>query len=265
MLAITYYFKTQPVFVSTNEKESFFNALIFGFFFITLMILFILYLKKTIVVNIWYKVSVFLAMFLTLNMFFNDFVSLILAIIFMLLRNTQFRNITEFFIYPGIVAVMLPFFELKHIIILMTIFAIYDFVSVRITKHMIFLAKGQMQNNAFSGLEIKYVESSVKRTKLLKLFKTKNPIKSSKKITESKIHSNEEVKTAILGGGDIAFPMLFISFLSVHYGLKYGLFALIGAFFGLIFIFFRSKNKFYPALPYIIFFMFLTTALSVYI
>ncbi len=190
---------------------------------------------------------------------------------------------------------MLPFFGLKHIILLMVIFAIYDFISVRITKHMIFLAKGQMQNNAFAGLELEYSTSDLlkgsNKTQKKDLFNKsfhkqliENQLSSKKSVklesngSKAKVklkHINDsiikdaenksEIRTAILGGGDVAFPMLFTSFLSVHYGIKYGIFALIGALIGLSLVFFRSKNKFYPALPYIISFMFLTTTFAFYL
>ena len=95
-------------------------------------------------------------------------------------------------------------------------------IAVWKTKHMIKLAKFQTKLKLFAGLLIPY-------------------------------KSGREIKTAILGGGDIGFPLLFAAAVLKDPGI--GIKALIiplttGLMLAALF-FFGQKNKFYPAMPFL--------------
>jgi presenilin-like A22 family membrane protease len=96
---------------------------------------------------------------------------------------------------------------------------------------MITLAKSQTQSKVFAGILIPYS---------LKKKKVDHP--------EKKIPG----KIALLGGGDIAFPLLFAGVVMKQMGMWQ---ALIIPFFALLglgaLLFFAKKDKFYPAMPFI--------------
>ncbi|MEK6809639.1 MAG: hypothetical protein AABY40_03120, partial [Nanoarchaeota archaeon] len=62
----------------------------------------------------------------------------------------------------------------------------------------------------------------------------------------------EKVRTAILGGGDIGFPLIFAGVVLKEMGLWQSLVIPFGALLGLAVLLFNGKeNKFYPAMPFI--------------
>ena len=104
---------------------------------------------------------------------------------------------------------------MTSIVVLLVIISIYDLIAVFKTKHMIKLAKFQSKLNLFTGF----------------LIPTKEGI-------------------AILGGGDIGFPLLFASVVMRDIGYGYSFVISIFATLGLFFMFYLAKKKkFYPAMP----------------
>ena len=71
---------------------------------------------------------------------------------------------------------------------------------------------------------------------------------SKKEINSKKI----KVNVAILGGGDIIFPIITAGVMLNTLGLTSALFVIAGATLGLASLFmFSEKKKFYPAMPFI--------------
>jgi len=57
---------------------------------------------------------------------------------------------------------------------------------------------------------------------------------------------------AILGGGDVVFPIITAGVMLVNFGFWPALFVILGATLGLSYLlFFASPKKFYPAMPFI--------------
>jgi hypothetical protein len=139
------------------------------------------------------------------------------------------------------------------------------------------MAQFQTDSNIFAGLMLNYdpktkkiITQSNQKNKSMDLkqnnwkFKLDNlkkinlqvplPSKKVSKISEN-VPNNQTsgMKQAILGGGDIAFPLIFASAVmketaSIYMAMIIVLFATIA----LTILFFISKpNKFYPAMPYI--------------
>ena len=115
---------------------------------------------------------------------------------------------------------------------------------------MITLAKAQSENKMFAGLLIPYKKSQ-------KAIKTKMELKLPKHIEVKET----ETSSAILGGGDIAFPLLFAGSV-MTFLIESGLSQEIAFFKSLIIPLFSSlalfllfiksqKGKFYPAMPFI--------------
>jgi presenilin-like A22 family membrane protease len=110
------------------------------------------------------------------------------------------------------------------------------------SKIMIKMAKYQINKvKTFSGFFIPYMSKKVR----MQLKKLKKSQLKNKKI---------KVNVAILGGGDVVFPIIAagVVMLTPGFGLLYSLFVIAGAASGLLFLFIYSeKKKFYPAMPFI--------------
>lgn len=180
-----------------------------------------------ILLKIWYYLAIFLAITIALSAFTNEIFASLIAVIFILAKifgeNLWIHNFVEILIYAGIVPLFAPLFSVTGVIILVIVMGVYDFISVYKTKHMIKLAKGQQKTGIFAGLVIQYKDEN-----------------------------------AILGGGDIAFPLLFASVVNASLGILPALFSIYGATLGLLSLIIVGKEKkYYPALPFISLGMFL--------
>jgi len=102
------------------------------------------------------------------------------------------------------------------------------------------MAKYQINKvKVFSGFFIPYLGN--KEKKLIK-YAYKNK-KKGKKI---------KISVAILGGGDVVFPLILAGVVMRSIGLLPALMISIGATLALVYLFMRSeKGKFYPAMPFI--------------
>ena len=107
----------------------------------------------------------------------------------------------------------------------------YDMYAVWRSKHMIAMAKFQTKSGIFAGLLLPYQMPS---------------------LTGSKKGAKKSVRTAVLGGGDIGFPLIFAGTVLAASGFLSGLFVAIGATAALLVLLsFSQKNKFYPAMPFL--------------
>ncbi len=171
-------------------------------------------------------------------------VSLLLAIIKIYKRNFLVHNFTELLIYPGIAAVFVPLLNIYTIVGLLVLISAYDIWAVWHTGVMQKMAKYQINKlKIFSGFFVPYVSKKV-RTKIKKWKKT---LKKSE-LRKKKI----KVNVAILGGGDIVFPIITAGVMLKTLGLLSAILVIAGAALGLSYLFFFSeKKKFYPAMPFI--------------
>ena len=190
--------------------------------------------------RIW-KIWFFLASLYLLTIAFGAFVSQSVAlggaILFTSLRYFRpsiiSHNFVELFVYSGIAALFVPILSILSISILLLTIIVYDAIAVWKTKHMIKLAKFQAKAKVFAGLAIPYDRKTITDKK------TKKKVKAF-------------TKTAILGGGDIGFPMLFAGVVLKETGfLDASLVAVFSALALLGLLVFSKKNKFYPAMPFI--------------
>ena len=232
------------------EGQASFNYIIIMVFIGTALLLLLIRFRLFKIWKAWFFLAIWGALSISFSVVMGDTAASIIALLLAYLKtyrgNAIIHNLTEIFIYPGIAIMISPIFNVYWAIMLLIAISIYDMIAVWKSKHMVKLAKAQSENKMFSGLMIPYVNKEKKQEVKLKM---------SKNITKGKTTS------AILGGGDIAFPMIFagsvmtsliesgaskeIAFFKV---LIISLFSGI-ALFGL---FLKSqKGKFYPAMPFI--------------
>ena len=228
-----------------DESFSFIYILI-AVFIGTALALLIIKFKRVGLWRVWFFLSVFITLTLGLLPYIEilfafalnfNLISYLTAIIAAGLAfwkvfkpNVIVANVTEVFIYSGIAALLVPILDMLSAILLLIAISVYDVWAVNKTKHMVSLAKFQSKAKTFAGLSFPYI---------------KKPVPAGP--------NTKKVQQAILGGGDIAFPLLFAGVVlkttgSFALGFLISLFAAIGLFF--LFLL-AKKGKFYPAMPFI--------------
>jgi len=220
-----------------EEGHSFFYILL-AIVIATILVFLIIKFRKPMIWKIWFLISVVFCLTLAFSAFTNSLIGFILAAVLGYMKvfrpGVFLHNFTELFVYAGIAVLFVPIMNLTSAFLLLLGISIYDAYAVWKSKHMIKLAQFQTQTKVFAGLFVPYRLPSLKKGK-------------GKKVMV-------KVKHAILGGGDIAFPLLFAGVILKSYGFAWSFFippfatlALIGLFY------YGTKERFYPAMPFISF------------
>lgn len=219
--------------------------------FIIAIVLFFLLTKFKIefILKLWFFLVIVIALAIAFNSFFPKFqyisilalaLAIPLALIKVFNRNLLVHNSTELLIYPGIAAVFVPLLNIWTIIILLILISLYDMWAVWKSKIMQKMAKYQINTlKIFSGFFVPYLSK-----------KQRQQIRNAKKkgLKKKKI----KVNIAILGGGDVIFPIITAGVMLKTLGLWSAIFVILGAALGLGYLFyFSEKKKFYPAMPFI--------------
>jgi len=205
------------------------------------LIMVIIWFKK---VNWWkglFFVSVFLTISLALGVFVPTVYAFILAFALAGLKlykpNLFIHNIAQVLMYSGIAILLVPLLDITWIIVLLIAISLYDIYAVFKSKHMVKMALFQTKSQLFAGITI--------------------PLKKAKKIKGKKI----KLREAIIGGGDVAFPLLFAgvvmeslmkSAISMEMAfLKVLIIPIIVSLTLLVLLIKGEEGKFYPGMPFI--------------
>ncbi|MEK6904603.1 MAG: presenilin family intramembrane aspartyl protease, partial [Nanoarchaeota archaeon] len=202
------------------KEETSFLPLFFIILATTFIVIILIRFRLGFLWKLWFFFAVLFALSVSFSAIMSETPALIIALVLALVKifkpNVFVHNFSEVFIYGGLAAIFSPVLSLFSISILLVIISVYDAIAVWKTKHMISLAKFQAESKLFAGLLVPYGK-----------------------------------KTAILGGGDIGFPLLFNAVLLKNFGLL----SLIGVLFSAAALFIllcmSKKNRFYPAMPFI--------------
>tara|TARA_Y100000310_G_scaffold270603_1_gene284571 strand:- start:7940 stop:8944 length:1005 start_codon:yes stop_codon:yes gene_type:complete len=182
-------------------------------------------------------------------------IALPLAYIKIFKRNLIVHNITELLIYPGIAAVFIPILGVFGIIILLLAISLYDIWAVWKSEIMQKMAKYQINKlRIFTGFFIPYAsKNQKKKIKLIKQKALKLKDKKKEKFLEKQFKKSKiKVNLAILGGGDIIFPIITAGVFYVAIGLIPALIITASSIAGLLGLFMLArKGKFYPAMPFL--------------
>jgi len=240
------------------EEQTSFIYIILGVLIGTALVLLLIKLKKAGIWKFWFFLSVLICLTVAFYAFFKDMagpvflayaiptaLAAVLAYYKIFKTNIYIHNFTEVFVYGGLAAIFVPILNLFSVVVLLILISIYDMYAVWKSKHMIALAEFQTELKVFAGLSIPY----------------KLPKKSKKKIIHQGAKTRtEKVKTAILGGGDIAFPLLFGGVVmkdlmlsnTMTIGFLKALIVPIFVAIALLWLLLKSKkDKFYPAMPFL--------------
>ncbi len=221
----------------------------------TLIILLLGRIRANLIIKLWFSFVVLITVAITLATFIPEILAIgaatILTFFKIFRRNLVVHNLTEIMIYPGLAAIFVPILNIGVTILLLIFLSFYDFYAVVKSKHMIELAKYQMKElKIFTGFFIPYLRKGdwKKIREARRLEKEKKKKGKRKKLLE-KI----QVNVAILGGGDVAFPLIFAGVVLKTFN-NYWFGAIIAVFSTLALLYLLAsakKGKFYPAMPFI--------------
>lgn len=252
-----------PELKESNEFNYAFFSIIMAFAIAISIMLFLTKINAEFFLRLWFFSVIIIALVISLNVFVSAAglkiydiaflshifpLSWIVALVFAIplafikiyKRNFLVHNATELLVYPGIASVFVPILNIYTISFLLILISIYDAWAVWQSGIMQKMAKYQIDKlNVFSGFFIPYASKKVK----LQMQKMKKSDIGKKKI---------KVNIAILGGGDIVFPIIAAGIVLKTFGFIPSLFVIFGATIGLGYLFFLAeKKKFYPAMPFI--------------
>lgn len=229
------------------------SSIIISFAVAIVLIFLLMKFKAEMFIRVWFFVVVILAVGLAINPIVRMFnipyaqyvaaaIALPLAIFKIFKRNIIVHNITELLIYPGIAAVFVPILNIWTVFILLILISIYDMWAVWHSGFMQKMAKFQMDRlKIFTGFFVPYFGKAA-REKIKKIKMSKGKKKDMK----------VRVNVAILGGGDVVFPIIAAGVLLRSSGLIQALMVTIFATIALLLLLIYSqKGKFYPAMPFI--------------
>jgi len=229
----------------------------------TVLILLLAKFRQPRIWKFWFFLAVWMAMAICLGVFMRPWLAIMVAFALALLKilkpNPISHNVTELLIYAGIALMIVPLLNALWAFILLIAFSVYDMIAVWKSKHMVSLAEFQMQSRVFAGFFIPYkmkaapVQSSARQV-------ASAPKKAGRH--KKTLAAEAQSQSAILGGGDIALPMIFSGafmeqLVRVQALTKEAAFfraSIISLFAtaALAVLLFKSeKGKFYPAMPFL--------------
>lgn len=222
-----------------SPSESFWymiSAIIIG----TVLVLFLIKYRKMYLWKTWFYLAVIICLTISLGVFIGGLSAFLLSLVlgyFKIFRpNMIIHNLTELFLYAGMAALFVPLLNMVFMSLLLIIISLYDYYAVHKSKHMITMATFQSNAKIFAGLLIPYGKTKQgegKRTK--------------RRATEKK---EKQQRAAILGGGDIAFPLFFAGVMLKTYGIPESILIAVTTTLALSWLLFKGEQgKFYPAMP----------------
>lgn len=242
-----------PEIQQESDYYGFFSAIVIAFVFAILLLFLLSKFKLNVILRLWFFVVIMIALSISFNVFIPEFkyasilalvLALPLALVKVYKQNFFVHNATELFIYPGIAAVFVPILNVWTIVALLILISAYDAWAVWHSGIMQKMAKYQINNlKVFSGFFVPYISKKM-RMKMKKMKKTFSKSQLKKK--------QIKVSVAMLGGGDVIFPIITAGVMLKTFGLVSALLVIAGATLGICYLFFfAEKKKFYPAMPFI--------------
>jgi presenilin-like A22 family membrane protease len=216
----------------------------------TIIVLLLAKFNRPMIWKTWFFLTVWLTLSISFAAFVNSAIAaatgLLLALLKIYKPDLIIQNISEIFIYGGLAAIFVPMLNVFAAFMLLIVISVYDYLSVYKTKHMISLAKFQSKTKVFAGLLIPYGKGKINSKEIIKPGLKKIPKKT------------EARRTAVLGGGDIGFTLIFAGVVmqglmlkeTIFIGFLKALIIPLIASLALAFLLVKGQeNKFYPAMP----------------
>jgi len=245
LLGIFCAINTQKVFIIQKIEPSTtsFFQFIFYFFLATVFVFLIFqFVKNRKIKGKIYKILFGFISFIGSFGFFSSFLPALISLILVFLlicwwvkKSTILnQNLLMIFSLAGIGATIGLTLKPNVVIFILIVLSIYDIIAVYQTKHMVKIAKEMIESGTILGLIFPFTFSDF--------------LKTTKEIPFKK------EKFLILGGGDIALPLIFsVSLLEfgVFKSFLVSLFSFFGLFADFLFFIKQKERKPIPALPLI--------------
>jgi presenilin-like A22 family membrane protease len=236
--------------------------IIFAFILAVTLFFVLIKINAATVIRIWFFVVTTIALGLALHAIlyqlnittYTSFIALLIALpltyIKIFRRDMITHNLTELLIYPGIAAVFIPLVNIFWITVILLLISLYDIWAVWHSEFMQKMAHYQINNlKFFTGFFVPYASRKDKE----KIKNLKNKFANQKELEKQFKKSNIKVNVAILGGGDIIFPIITAGvFYKAYNSLIPPSIIIASATIALLLLFILArKGKFYPAMPFI--------------
>lgn len=231
--------QAEPAF---SNPENIGNSLfLFGYIIAATIAIIIIVRYVKFFIRIVEVVAVFAGTFLTFYILFpqNILVDFVLALILNVWRIMRpsglLQNLSLALVIPSIGALIGTSLGVIPSLLFIVLLSIYDFISVFITKHMIYMAKEITKRPSAFALSMPYK------------FKKLKTIVSGKRELKKKLHVFQ------LGSGDMVIPLMFAVSVLSTYGFIQALITVIGSAVSFFFMlyFFTKKPRPLPAIPII--------------
>ncbi len=214
----------------------------------TIIILLLMRWRAVFVWKAWFFLAALLCLYFSLYAFLKpiaaaELIALIAAIVLAAWKvwrpNLLVQNFTEVLLYGGLAAIFFSVVNITAMLIILFIISLYDMYAVWASKHMVALARFQASSGMFAGLLLPYASTEKEPKRVAKV-----------------MGQREGIRTAVLGGGDIGFPLLFAASVLKQYALagQGWLALLIPPFVALalfLLLWYGKKDRFYPAMPFL--------------
>lgn len=235
--ALPFGFERPPV-AESSSYWYILSAVLIG----TVLALILIKLKAVRSWKLWFLLAVTLCLAIVLSTVLPHLLALLIAFALAFWKvfrpNLIIHNLTEIFLYGGLAAIFVPILNMFSVSVLLILIAIYDAIAVWHSKHMVQIAKFQSNAKMFAGVFLPYQKGKLVAPHA----------------------GNSSAQIAVLGGGDIAFPLLFTGavlkwLLSAHplgQALLRSLIVTTCAAVALTVLLLCAKPKrFYPAMPFL--------------
>ncbi len=236
-----------PTTTTTPGAESPITGLYFLFMigFVTALMLLLYKFKQTKIIKGWYSLAVFLTVYIFFNTFVDTLPALIPAAIVFGVRtktdNLALKNVLDIFSYAGAGALFGSLIGFVPAIIFLIVLAVYDFISVNITGHMVDLALEGLDTDTFMGIVFTHEPGDEEKLK-------EKPASDESVEVVDKTENKQEI--GLLGGGDVIAPMVLSVSLLKSFPLYVSITTALGSTLGIIYIMTAEREqKFLPAIP----------------
>jgi len=238
-----------------REYNQMFISIIISFVIAISLLFLLTKFKSEFILKLWFFIVVIIALVISFQVITSSvhiekiifkipiiatLVALPLAFLKVYKGNLIVHNITELMIYPGIASVFVPILNIWTIIALLVVISAYDIWAVWHSGIMQKMAKYQIRKlKVFAGFFVPYISKKV-RMRIRRMKKSE--------LKKKGVRAN----VAILGGGDVIFPIIAAGVMLKTLGIVPALLVILGAVAGLSYLLFLAeKKKFYPAMPFI--------------
>jgi presenilin-like A22 family membrane protease len=256
------------------NPETSFISIFFSFIIAIGFFILLTKIKAENFIRLWFFTVTIIALGLSLNIllfkldiWYPSFLALVIAVplayIKIFKRDIIVHNLTELLVYPGIASVLIPLLNLFWTIVLLLAISLYDIWAVWHTSFMQKMAKFQIDNlKIFTGFFIPYAGKKDKMK--IKEIKEKYKQKSEKFLEAKFKNAKIKVSLAILGGGDIVFPIITagVMYNTFNSLISAGIITLFATLSLLTLFVLARKGRFYPAMPFLTIGMYLGMILN---